>query len=463
MKKTGIILGCLFLILGSCTGTSNEGRIKRASGSPVTLTGVIENINSSENAAGRSISSAITTIGSFSVIMGNLTSLDDVVTAEVEDDGSFELEVLPDDENEEIEYLLVAFNPDNGVGVEQLSGFIEIPVEADESSSAAWPLDDSIYTDIELGNLAADSDSLVADDFASQIYEDLNIDQQELLFKASRDNFLKNSQNEYFNQDSVFDIGLYHFVKGDLTPAENGWTTIEDINHPEMYEYYIQIWLTEDSYFTVDDITNGSNVVTITPPAEILSRDYATFDTETPLDLNSDFEFSGDHYFAAIFGPPPSGAWIFNIDGEDEYAYDLEFSSPYDEDFHYLYFIPSINITVDESTSLITGIQLRFYTWDTVGNEYVWLDDVSNELPFAGEFGLELACFEEDSPSGEDTWYELEAVANTEIEPPVEIYMNKTNGKYSLSWVSVTYSLGSGYGFEFLNPFFYERHNKRPE
>jgi len=304
---------------------------------------------------------------------------------------------------------------------------------------------------------------LVADDFSSQIYDDLNIDQQELLFKASRDNYLKNSQNQYFNQDSVFDIGLYHFVKGELTPAVNGWTAIEDINHPEMYEYYIQIKLTDGSYFTPDDIASRNNAVTITPPVQVLSRENETFDTGNPFDLNSNFEFTGDHYFSAIFGPPPAGAWIFNIDGEDEYGYDLEFSSPYDEDFHYLYFIPSINITVDETTSLITGIQLRFYTWDTAGNEYVLLDDISDELPFAGGFGLELACLEDDNPFELDTKHELEAVANTVIEPPVEIYMNKTDGKYSLSWVSVTYGLGSGYGFEFLNPFFYERHPKRPE
>jgi hypothetical protein len=83
---------------------------------------------------------------------------------------------------------------EEGNGVDQLGGFLELPAALDESS-AGWPLDQSQYDEVDLGFLDIESNNFLANEQADNLYDTLNIDQQELLFLAYRDNNLKATKN----------------------------------------------------------------------------------------------------------------------------------------------------------------------------------------------------------------------------------------------------------------------------
>jgi hypothetical protein len=247
----------------------------------------------------------------------------------------------------------------------------------------------ALGTTVELGTIeTADGDATVflpSTDSAS-LYETLNASQVDLLVTAQRDNYLKAVQNEYLNQSANVIVHYSHFLRGRLDAAYNETTTPADANIPGSYYFFLQPEIADEAPFTGSDVDSGD-------------------------------------YYLETFGPPAAGPWSVLIDGQTDGVYELGLASPYDNADNFMY-----NLPVSQSYELLT--------------------DVTDTLPLAGEFSISIRSFDDENPFEADTSIDLPAIANTELEPPVELYWEGSSSTYNLSWIDVSYSLGATYVFE---------------
>lgn len=436
------------MIAGALAGCNLLGRPSR---SAIRFEGAISSPAASERSIGRALGSAAVRVAALPVVAGQ-PALEAAaeVDADAAEDGAFSVDV---DVAEGQDVVLLVASPGDGVGVEQSLGFIELPAGSDESS-AGWPVSAAaLGTTVELGTIeTADGDATVflpSTDSAS-LYETLNASQVDLLVTAQRDNYLKAVQNEYLNQSANVIVHYSHFLRGRLDAAYNGTTAPADANIPGSYYFFIQPEIADEAPFTRPDVEAGSPVVTFVPPATVTGNFSGEYGPEQPIDLANDFAQtvdSGDYYLET-FGPPAAGSWSVLVDGQTDGVYELGLASPYDNADNFMYYLPAVSVSVDGDSEQITGIEVSFYAYDPVSQSYELLTDVTDTLPLAGEFSISIRSFDDENPFEADTSIDLPAIANTELEPPVELYWEGSSSTYNLSWIDVSYSLGATYVFE---------------
>ena len=384
----GFLLGVL--LLPSCN-VGPDGRpqsgVRIVGGIPQTVRSV-KTANSGNNMDGRSARSLIAQSLSITAVLANSSeSLEESsFTEPVEEDGTFSLDIQPG--STDANFIVYAQDPTRGVGLQNLVGFLEIPAGSSESS-ANWPMGGTPNgTLLELGTLAEEDGSLVTRANLDDLYSSLQIDLDEFIFLAGRDNSSKFVINDSLNSEADFYltfINLSNHLSGDVfTNARNQWSTETDVIGQSSDEFGFGINFDSDTW-DWNDFADGSNVFTITPPGEIWvdRAGEIVFGPDQPINSDEfwpnggvDGGFNGQSFYRS----PPDGLWTFEINGELDAVFDLSFSNPYRDETIFLYYVPLIYIATEEDSGIVREVRLKMRAYDFSRTSYV--DIPSAELPF---------------------------------------------------------------------------------
>ena len=430
---TALLAGCDALLGagGDSSGGSNTG------GSPppengVRVQGRLSGLVETAGVEGASLSSAAVNVAALPVTSQGLDVEATESTEVSQEDGSFSVDVEPE-ENQEHVFLVEA--PEEGVGVEQSLGFIELPVG--EESSAGWDLSDSEEAVLNLGELSSGDGAFLAEESSAELLEALNADQQELLFQAQRDNYLKTAKNTHLNSDTPFDIGFIHTLPNDVpidrwpTPEEAA-SVIEGAN--------ITVLFANPPLDLYEGIRDGTIPFRIEAPLDVtapdgetvprtIDRNYLNFPNPQAIDLTLPLAYI-------------PGDWEVYLNDEKIAVYDWGVATPLNEEGQNIYFVPAWLIETDEDTGRIQTLTLRWYSFDPVTSDYVLLEVVQQELPLAGSFNVNLVSFGEDNPADAPA-EPIDVVAGEPIPIESDFYVPPApEGEQGLTWIHTSYNLG---------------------
>jgi len=372
------------------------------------------------------------------------------VSTAVVANGAFNAKIAP---LPNAEYIIVAKDPSAGVGIQQSQGLIQVPTGISGSGGyAGWHLDSSSSPTLDLGTISPGIGGLLPSVDAGKLATTLGLDQAALYEEARSDGYLREAQNGYFNQNSALTMLPFHFIKARLWNAFDKWSSVDDVLGQEYYSYDVMVHWKDTTPFTIDDVSSGKVTLEFIPPADVnvIGSDSVS-PAGVPIKAGAGLlaRWQSD-YFIVVKGAPVKGAWIVRVDGKDDGAWDLGLNSPFDESGHFVYFVPSIKVnTVPElGTSRVTGVELRYFAWNRASQAYEELKGITQDLPLAGSGFLQLATT---SPDGKDVRIDLPATVGTVQAPLETIYLDQVPGAYWLNWVTLQYSLGDGYSFDFLS------------
>jgi hypothetical protein len=256
-----------------------------------------------------------------------------------------------------------------------------------------------------------------------------------------------------FNQDTEFLFHSTHKLNGLIENGINQWTPLEDASKIDKYQFSFRLMWKGGTSFSIEDVETGAVQIQVIASSPHIPID-ENIDINSPLTLDNGLKKFGDHLYYEMFGPPPQGTWTVEIDGEVDGVYDLGLESPYDEGGNFLYYLPSVRLTVDDISQEITGVELRFFIWNPAIQQYETLDTSANTLPLGEILVFELTSYGEDNPFGSVKFFSLPVEIGPVIEPPEPIFWGVKADQYSLSWVNVMYKIGAQYSFSFNSPEF---------
>ncbi len=381
-----------------------------------------------------------------------------VTTTEVTEEGGFAIDV---DTSADVvaeragDYVMIAYDETLGVGVQQLLGFIEVPAGADESS-AGWPLGGTAQgTTVDLGTMGGDGGTdraFVAAAEQEGLYELLGADQAAILFEARRDNYLKVVANSLLNRDAELWYFGNLYITAKLNSAKDAWTPVATVTEPaggapdSYFGYFYGVNFDSDVY-AWSDFEAGPNSFVLTPPADVVPQNSTdTFGPERPLGSDLFWPNGGEPDNDLIngvgfVGPPPEGIWTMEVNGELDGAYDLSFSSLFNQDDAFLYFLPSFRINTDD-TDQIQSFELRFFVWDFDQQEYT--DFPIQDVPV--DFSVSYGANTEADPDGVG---ELLDFVDGVATPSFEIYWPTSDAGNRIWDLSMGYSI-AGMSVDFI-------------
>ena len=405
---------------------------------------------------GASLSSAAVNVAALPVTSEGL-DVEATKTTEVsQEDGSFSVDVEPEDDSKHV-FLVEA--PEEGVGVEQSLGFLELPIE--DEASAGWKLSETQESILDMGELSGSSGSFLAEESAPELLEALNVDQQELLFQAQRDDYLKASKNIYLNRDFNRVTLFTHLIAGQLSNARNDWTLPTD-SHGSSHKVLVELRFDLDSDIDFDGIEAGTTTFEIVPPTDVTFDGGVPGSPSNPLQITNVVETTNtddegnpvptgyELNFAVENGlPRGAGNWQAVVDGEVGATYDFELNDPFDADGKYLYFVPSVRLTVDENTEEITAVELRWFTWNPETQNYEAFDEVFDGHDWGADSTGVAIVYEQEGSISTET-YGVAVGSPTSV--PDAIYWSAPAGEkqlISMNLVSPFLGIATTYDFSF--------------
>ena len=448
----------LVVALTACSGAGAGGDGGGGSGD-VEITGRLAGLVTGNRVGaplgGSSLSSAVVTVGALPIIGGEL-DIEAVEETDVAGDGAFTLDV-PTEPN--IEHVFLVRAPEDGVGVEQGLGFIELPIGGE--AAAGWDLSGSDGSTVDLGALSGSTDTFLADNAPQDLLDLLNVDQQELLFFAQRDGHLKATSNTYLNAEFNSAVLTTNLINGDLSGANGAWTTPQAA-YSVHYLFLVELRFPLDSDLDFDAIESGSSVFEIVPPTDVVINE-TLYSPTNPIQLTEIIEQSDD--LDGDGTPEPTGyelnftvdgdfdrnagPWKAVVDGIDRGAYDFDLTNPFDLDGNYLYFVPSLRVTVDGATDEVTGVEYRWFVWNPQTSSYeLFTGDIADFYLGYGSTMIVL-YFETDGAQGDPIFY-FEVPEGEVLEIDEEIYWTAEAGQRQLTMIEVDDGLNFGalWGFE---------------
>ena len=404
----------------------------------------------------RALSSAAVNVAALPVVGGDL-EVESAEVADVAEDGGFQVDVEPENDSE---HVLLVNAPDEGVGVEEALGFLELPVSGE--AAAGWALSESDESILELGDLSGTSGTFLADASPQDLLGVLNVDQQALLFQAQRDQYLKAVINNYLNRD--FTQAFFHsnLINGTLAATPGEFSTPEAA-YDESYVVLVELRFLESSDLDFAGIAAGDPAFEVVPPTEVvLADDGLTYSPEDPLqltnvinvtlDTDNDGDTDTDGYeinFTVEGGfARDAGPWEVRVGDEKRATYDLDLINPFDADGTYLYFVPSLRIVTDGTPEQeVTGFELQWYAWDPEDGTYELADNRITGL--FESLGTTMVVLYAGLDGAESEGQAFDATPNEVVPVDEGIYWNAGSGQRQLTAVEVDDGLkfGALWGF----------------
>ncbi len=382
-----LLLLCCVLINSGCTGGSGDPGGSGDTGGSVVISGVLgDEFDTSGLIAGigpesRSISSAVTHIGSFKVIAGQLR---DMELIEVEDDASFSVEI---EKNEEADHVLMLLNENSESDWNRVEGFVAIPSTG--NTLINMPVN-QIDGELNLGTLSGENDEALSDRDVSEIN---TIDSGQLVHiqeTAVSDNLLKTIQNSYENEGYQF--AAIYMWRNSLTSCINRWF------EPELLKSY-DGWVLRIGSYNYNHQYSLDDELELYPPEEITmvkgsgseiwdyeyyGPDYPVIgpvpDTPSPWERNFYLSIwpdeqqsslnlgfgpggGGFQYFGFIQSKVPAGDWYLKLTGASEYlaVFDLAPSAAVQGDNPIIY-LPSVYL--ETAAGIIDNLRIRFFLYE---------------------------------------------------------------------------------------------------
>jgi len=461
MSFTSFLVVCgLCSVLVAACGSGNPVPPARSSGEPLEIRGNISSIAMSADGT-RSIAGAVSGIASLPIVAG-WPQIDNASTVPVAVGGSFSIGMVPE---ENTDYLLLAIGDAMATGIDALAGVIELPVGAGSESYAVWPLDESGQPILDLGALGMEGGRFIPGADAAALVAALGQDQAVLLAKAVRDGYLLFTKNAYLNRGSAIGMDPFFSLPAKAWAGIGTWTEPEDV----VTSAYVVNTMTKPkpgSNFSVADFASGAHSLVVMPPEAVVTNlttvqgdpDYREFSPDNPFVLGQE-PFTGyeDHIAFSIMGPMPEGGWRVMLDGQLDGVWDLAATRPLDEQGHFMYYLPSIRLTIEEPSKRITGVELRWFAWNPGSLRYELIEGVTDSLPLvSGAWSMGMAS---STGNMDDNRITLPSRANEVLVPDTDIYYREPYPANSLSWISINYGIGDfgmggGFLFQFYPPEF---------
>lgn len=454
---TAVIFVAAFFIL-ACS--PDAATIERQPGEALVVRGQVPAVARSADGS-RSIAGAVSGIASLPIVSG-WPQIDNVGTVPVDAGGAFSMELAPE---ADADYLLMAIGDAMAKGIDALAGVIELPVGAGSEAYAVWPFDESGQTILDLGALSMEAGRFIPGTDAAALVAALGQDQAVLLAKAVRDGYLLFTKNAYLNRAGNISLDPFFSLPGKAWNSLGTWTTPEDVV-TSAHAIMTMAFSKPGSPFSVADFISGSHSLVVVPPATVTTNlttvngdpSYEIFGPDKPFNLGPE-PFTGyeDHIAFSIMGPMPEGGWRVLVDNELDGVWDLAATRPLDGQGNFMYYLPSIRLTLEEPSKRITGVELRWFAWNPGTLRYELLEDVTDSLPLvAGTWSLGLVS--SDVNQG-DTRIALPSRANEVLVPPQDVYYLDPPAANRLGWVGINYGLGDfglggGFVFQFYVPEF---------
>ncbi len=213
------------------------------------------------------------------------------------------------------------------------------------------------------------------------------------------------------------------------------------------------------------DVSDGSVVIEVYPPDDI-TIDEATnvYGPATPLRSNSgpDLENgwtvmssslgSGSYSLGLSIDDSsgiPGGTWIIKKDGAEFALFDFSSLAPYDDEGHFLYFIPSVKASV-ETVGRMTRLDLEWYAYDEAAGGYEKVADPALLDEWIRDYGFGIG-YTDNSVNPPTSIEEISRSATSVTQFDNDWYFHSAPASgVQVSSIWVLYSIGSmSFGFSY--------------
>lgn len=468
-------------LAAACGGNPTSSTGERQPGDPIGISGRLgsglsaaQSLSSGE-VASRSIASAVSGIASIPVIAGSASIGPDTEVLSILADGTFSATLQPE---ADASWLLLLVNEGAATLEEKASGFISFrdPSGVDLS---LLPLGNAMR-DLEFGTISSDI-SGVSSEYSLAARADTFAESfASLLETAYRDNVFKHAKNLYVNLDTASGQWMMErtrcYATGTTAQAVNAFMSVEqweftpgfnmriDAQNPDGHDY--------------DSIASGFDDIEIVPPEAITLKN-----TDPPLVFSPEYPLlvsvaralpSGNAlWFSADTGRlEPDGGYVVEFDGEENLGngfwrfnllkggarselalFDIQSADPFtaDADQAFLYYLPSINIAIDNA-GMILSVAVSWFAWDPLVRTYRAVMDPAAFNSLVGTYTTGLVSMKTD-PDGIN--YNDEESSNNEalFLPARAWYLGDVPaGGTKVDWLLVNYAIsGVEYFFTLYN------------
>lgn len=336
----------------------------------------------------RTISGAVSTIASFGVVTGQLSAQD---TVDVAADGSFSVPVDTEAEGDQV--LLFADSTATDVHERYDStGFIVLPT-ADGGGMSRIPVSAALVDTIDLGAISLDTASGLG---FSSLDRDAQVAMFGLDFERLQayyrfDNVLRMARNLYVNDDPAstqwIDAVTGQANHYPLYSIRNSYSSPTEVPHRVFSVDFVIKFPVDHTYA---DIAAGAVIIEVVPAADItLDQTSHVYGPTAPLATNDETDLgngwmvmssplgSGSYSLGLSIDDSsgiPGGTWIIKKDGAEFALFDFSSLAPYDDAGHFLYFIPSVQASV-ETDGRVTRLDLKWYSYDMAAGVYAEVAD----------------------------------------------------------------------------------------
>ncbi|MBI9104570.1 MAG: hypothetical protein JEY99_19295 [Spirochaetales bacterium] len=413
----------------------------------------VDNVNFNS----KSISSSISSIASFNVIASGLVPNE---PEPVDVDGSFEVELEADNPTD----VVLLFIDDESEDVQSRfdrAGFIVLDA-GDGEGMARIPVSGSTFETIDLGSISfdeANGQGVSSLDQAAQA-DIFGLDFSDLQSFYRYDNVLREAHNIYVNDDPQSEQFCQAWMSQSetfgLSSIRNSYSSVTAV---ALRVLSVGFNVTNPSDHSYTEIQSDTVLIEVVPPDDIiLNVSGSPYGPEHPLASNDSTDWGG----AWTIGPNdisegsysigidldadsgiPGGTWVIKKDGEILALFAFSSLTPFDEEGHFLYFIPSIKASVEED-GMLTRLELRWYSYDHLQGEYVELADPSIVDQWFIQFGFGVGGTIDNSGS-EPSLIEEISQSKTEItEFENNWYFDSVpDGGVGIGGIWILYSIGN--------------------
>lgn len=346
-------------------------------------------------------------------------SFDSMVTADVENDGSFNLNLT-----ESYEWVVLLTDSSATSVTDKVAAYVVLTVDASENLVAFSG--STIASSVDLGTLSKSGNEAQSSRTAEDNSSSFNLTLNQLSSLARSDDGYKHLINLYLNYNPVTKASYaaqlqYGWKAGAITDVGNKdpQATTIDSYQPEGFDITIETAVVSEEL--KDGICGMTTAIELIPPGDLISADgsitwtsasgfkndgsgsnstdlgynnlgadnsshwyqndrYYCYDDDFSAQITSDFSNSLIGFGSSLniqipITGMPEGLWIYNVGGTDVAWFDLAVSSPVSAPGVFdTTPIPGIRLNHNNDDE-ITGIVVKWFQYDAALSQYIELTD----------------------------------------------------------------------------------------